>query len=405
MSDEIRVLVKSNGSGRNLAMYYVDPVSGKRVVKTTRTTDQREAERVAGEWEKELQRGGGHSPSKITWQEFRKRYETEKLPTLSAGTQESAKYSLNHLERLLAPDRLCKLTTDVMSKFQAKLREAGMIDTTAAKTLRHCKAALRWAWRMGMMREAPRVEIPKRIKGQTMAKARAVTGEEFDRMLAAVPKKRPEDSASWIHYLNGLWLSGLRLTESLILSWDTNDTFAIDLLGKRPVFVIRAEAQKSGKDEVLPMTPDFAQFLLATSEAQRIGRVFVLLSRNTGKPMIPREVGRTISEIGEWAGVVVNREAKKFASAHDLRRSFCSRWAPRVKPAVLQKLARHSEINTTLKYYTTIDAADIADELWANFGPQSGNDLGNGNTYGNTGQKSDENQSGQYRRKSLSNKQ
>ena len=35
MQDEIRVKVKSNGGGRCLAMYYVDPVSGKRVVKAT----------------------------------------------------------------------------------------------------------------------------------------------------------------------------------------------------------------------------------------------------------------------------------------------------------------------------------------------------------------------------------
>ena len=66
MSDEISVKVKSVGPGRCLAMYYVDPISGKRVVKSTGTTDHREAERVAGEWENELQRGGGQSPSKIT---------------------------------------------------------------------------------------------------------------------------------------------------------------------------------------------------------------------------------------------------------------------------------------------------------------------------------------------------
>ena len=57
MSDEIHVLVKSNGGGRCLAMYYVDPVSGKRVVKTTGTTDQRAAERAAGDWGKAIAAG------------------------------------------------------------------------------------------------------------------------------------------------------------------------------------------------------------------------------------------------------------------------------------------------------------------------------------------------------------
>jgi integrase len=148
------------------------------------------------------------------------------------------------------------------------------------------------------------------------------------------------------------------------------------------------------------MTPDFAQFLLETPEEERVGLVFNLLSRRDGKPLVPREVGRTVSEIGEKA-VVVNGESRKFAGAHDLRRSFCSRWAVRVKPPVLQKLARHSEITTTLKYYTTIDAADIADELWSNFGP----DEKLYNTPYNTAPKTTNNSKAQIRRKSLSTKE
>ena len=52
--------------------------------------------------------------------------------------------------------------------------------------------------------------------------------------------------------------------------------------------------------------------------------------------MTPARIGRIISEIGKRAGVVVRKAEGKFASAHDLRRSFGTRWAPRVKPATLQ---------------------------------------------------------------------
>ena len=62
--------------------------------------------------------------------------------------------------------------------------------------------------------------------------------------------------------------------------------------------------------------------------------------------------------------MVVNKEAGKYASAHDLRRSFGTRWAKRVMPAVLQKLMRHSAIETTLRYYADIDADDLAEGLW-----------------------------------------
>ena len=71
-----------------------------------------------------------------------------------------------------------------------------------------------------------------------------------------------------------------------------------------------------------------------------------------------------MSEVGDKAGVVVNRAEGKYASVHDLRRSFGTRWAARVKPATLQLLMRHRSIETTLKYYVAQDADEVADELW-----------------------------------------
>lgn len=375
MSDEIHVLVKSNGGGRCLAMYYVDPVSGKRVVKTTGTTDQRAAERAAGDWEKQLQRGGGQSPSKITWQQFRKRYEAEYLPGLSESAKRNFCAAFNCLERWMNPDRLCKLTTATMSSFQAKLRADGKLkETSMAGILRHLKAALRWGERQGMIDKAPRFTMPKAGKGN-LAKGRPITAEEYERMLAAAEKVRPSDAWIWQRFITGLWLSGLRLGEALELSWDYEAPFHIDLTGKRPVFVIRAAAQKSRRDEILPMTPDFAEWLEATfPEGEREGKVFGMRGKMHGVSIV-------MCRIGKKAGIVVNREENKFASSHDLRRAFGTRWAKKVTTPVLQRLMRHASIQTTMSYYVNIDATDIADGLWATYEQEKQQ---NGNTYGNT---------------------
>jgi integrase len=190
--------------------------------------------------------------------------------------------------------------------------------------LKVIKAALRWAEHQGMMGRAPWFDMPKVAKGQTMMKGRPITGEEFDRFLAAVPTERPNDAPAWQTFLNGLWLSGLRLGEACALSWDEEAPFAVDLSGKRPVFRILAGAQKARRDELLPMTPDFAEWLLATFPgAQRVGKVFKLPNAE-GEPFKPHTVGMIISDIGEAAGVVVNKTDGKFASAHDLRRAFSS---------------------------------------------------------------------------------
>ena len=79
----------------------------------------------------------------------------------------------------------------------------------------------------------------------------------------------------------------------------------------------------------LPMTPDFAQFLAETPEAERVGLVFNLDHRR-GKLARPRgvepiglgKVSVIVCKIGKKAGVVVNKADGKFASADDLRRAF-----------------------------------------------------------------------------------
>ena len=45
-------------------------------------------------------------------------------------------------------------------------------------------------------------------------------------------------------------------------------------------------------------------------------------------------------------------------------------------PAVLQKLMRHANINTTMKYYVNVEADEIAAELWKGFQGQESTILG-----------------------------
>jgi integrase len=208
-------------------------------------------------------------------------------------------------------------------------------------------------------------------------RGRPITTEEFERMLAAVPQIRKGNALLWTRYVMGLWLSGLRLEESTILSWDDESPISVDLSGRHPRFRIYAEAEKGRKDRLLPMTPDFAEFILKTNPVERAGQVFKITSFHTGEPVTLKRISRTISAIGKKAGVVVNKYEGKYASAHDLRRSFGTRWAPRVKPVTLQLLMRHKSIETTLKYYVDQDADDVADELWKAHS-------GLGNTFGNT---------------------
>jgi integrase len=117
---------------------------------------------------------------------------------------------------------------------------------------------------------------------------------------------------------------------------------------------------------LLPIAPEFWRFLEKHwSEDQRDGRVFRLASKTGNSVRDLRVVSKTISAIGERAGVVVDAHKGKFASAHDLRRSFGLRWATRVLPQVLQGMMRHKDISTTMTYYVGSLAETTAAGIWS----------------------------------------
>jgi integrase len=161
------------------------------------------------------------------------------------------------------------------------------------------------------------------------------------------------------------------------LSWDADALFAVDLSGRHPRFRIKGAGQKSGQDDLTPMTPDFAKFLLRTPEPERRGRVFRLNQDGAGIPLSTHNVGKVVDRIGRKAGVIVNAVEGKTASAHDLRRTFASRWARKVMPAIPQRLMRHANVQTTMQYYLDLGVDDMADELWANHPATPSNISGN----------------------------
>jgi integrase len=274
-------------------------------------------------------------------------------------------------------DRLSDVTSPLITSFATRLREKGNAEATIARHLRHLKAAMRWANAEGHLMKLPKFTMPKRAKGAKAMRGRAITTEEFERMLAAVPAiVEPVAADSWRFFLRGLWLSGLRLSESLTLRWDDKPgSIVVDLGGRRPMLRIPAEAEKGFQDRLLPITPQFAQLLQSVPEGQRRGRVFKLLDSDGSLfPDKRWDAGRIVSNIGTRAGVVVDEQLKngetvrKFASCHDLRRSFGRRLADSgVSPNDLRELMRHSDIATTMLFYIGQNAESVADRLWAGF--------------------------------------
>lgn len=380
MRNEIRVHVVDYGR-KSLYMRFKDPVTGKQVARSTGTANRREAAKVAAKWEHDLQQGRFKPASKIGWAEFRARYEDDELSGLADSTAVKASGVFNAVESILNPARLADVTAERLSHFKRTLREQGRAETTIKGHLAHLQAAMNWAKRVGMLHDVPKFDMPRRVKGSKMMKGRPVTGEEFERMLSKVPEVVPPHAVeSWRHLLRGLWWSGLRRGEAMKLSWD-RDGLSVEMSGKYPMLRIPAEAEKGHKDRLLPIAPEFCEMLMATPDVERTGWVFEPVpTRKKSSRLSADAVGRTISAIGQAASVKVDTDSKgkiKYASAHDLRRSFGERWAARVMPPVLMQLMRHEKIETTLKFYVGRNAEVTSEVLWQAV---------SGNTSGNTRQ-------------------
>ncbi|HEY2883117.1 MAG TPA: hypothetical protein VGJ15_11800, partial [Pirellulales bacterium] len=161
MSDEIKVLIVKFPDRTNLMLKYIDPVTGKQKYKSAGTTNRKDAGKGAGKWELEL-RTGVVQPSKVSWVEFRQKYENEVLDSLAWTTDLKAQGRLNAVEKYLNPQRLRDVTAERLSFLQSQLRLAGLAEATIKGHIVGIMAALRWAVKIGWLPRAPEVNLPKR---------------------------------------------------------------------------------------------------------------------------------------------------------------------------------------------------------------------------------------------------
>lgn len=369
MTGEIRVHVVAR-KGKNFYLRYKDPVTGKRIEKNSGTTSRRKALRAAGEWQSELNQGVDDHGKVVYWSEFRRRYEEEHASNLRKNSAIDIATVFNVIEDVMNPDRLNRITTQWVTRFMNLRLKQGRSPATVEGDLRQLKVGLNWALRQGFIRSVPVFPRLKKARKAKQMKGRPITTEEYERIVNVVDTLAERKRASVKHLLKGLWLSGLRLGEAMLLTWDRwSDGIRVDTSGEFTVLMIAAEDEKGGKDREYPITPDFEDFLLGTPKSDRAGWVFnPVLHRGPTRRV--DSVSKLLVRLGEKANVKVDesqgRDGERkivFASAHDLRRAFGHRWAKKVMPMVLKELMRHESVTTTEKYYVGVQAQETARHL------------------------------------------
>lgn len=367
----IKILVVKFGDRKYLQLQYTDPISGKKRTRSAKTTNRREAERAAARWEAEILAGKAPASGKMLWTAFRERYESEVVSGFALETAKKIATGLDLVESILNPTRIGEITSESLSRWIVEMKKEkpsgkSRSIATVAIYCRHLKAALNWAAEMNFIGMAPKMRIPETDSDSKLMKGRPIVLEEHERIREAATKIFEQPYvARWQRFLDGLWWSGLRISEAVKLSWDAASDVSVFMQpGYRPAIRFTAKGQKSKRSELVPCAPEFAEMLESTTRSERTGFVFNLATREWCQRPVIIHVGRMIAQCGAKAAVLVDEDTGKFASAHDYRRAFGTRWSKRVMPAVLKRIMRHKDIATTLRYYVDSDVEDVARDLW-----------------------------------------
>jgi integrase len=251
--------------------------------------------------------------------------------------------SANHVAYTIADIEKCfahagvthatALTRGMVERWAVSL--TGDTPRTVNRRVGSVQAFLRYLREAGTLTDYVLHKFPKRkVKGTERRKRRALTGEEVYRLIAQAPVERK------LLYRFAL-LTGFRYAEIASM---TPASFNFNL---RTVTVSASDAKNKNKDQTIPLCGLLVDELRKLCEArQRDERIFAMPTR--------REAAALLRDDCKAAKVDTTH-----VDFHALRHTFITRLAEaKVHPKILQELARHSSIETTLTYYTHFRQAD-----------------------------------------------
>ncbi|MBX9654518.1 site-specific integrase [bacterium] len=347
MPDRIHVWIQRFKDRPNLMLQWIDPDTGRRRSKSTKTSDMEEAEQQRSDHEYELNNDLYHDRSTLSWERFREIYITEKFGGAPPNTLSKVETVFADFNSRMKPKNLGAVTERTFSGYATKLREAGRAPASIHGNLAYLKAAFRWAQDQGLIHRMPKIIMPKLPKGTNKVKIRnasRITVEEFERLLLKAPNN------GWKMLIAFAWNCGMRRCEAMAVRGRDID------LKAHTIDIPKNKARDEGA--TVFVTPELDALLrLMFPDGIPDGPII------HGIPKSEKEVSRDfVDKISSKAAVKGNSK-DGWATLHDLRRNFGSRWMLKVPAQVLRRMMRHSDINTTLDFYADAEKAAM-DVIW-----------------------------------------
>jgi len=323
---------------------------------------RKEAVRFAESKQSEVREGNGDPPPDIGLADFQKEHESLMTGQVSRNTLREQTRALGYLGELLENKLMRRVTRHDAERYIRRRSRVGVSASTINKEIASLKRVFNLAQRRSYLPEGsnPFVGIDKRKVSQRAK--RYVSGEEVRRIIKHAP------SLKWRVLLSLLYTTGLRLSEACHLTWDDVD-FGTGMVQVAPKRDPRRTVPWEPKDHELrhiPLGKATAELLRGWQSARADGVPYLFVPAERYERVMQQLRGGQWHEGRELMNnvlrsfkVIVKNAGARPCTVHDLRRSCLTNWAREVPAHVLQRLAGHSSMETTLKYYLSVERSDL----------------------------------------------
>jgi len=350
---EVWITARKGKRGVTYHLRWLDPTTGRWRSESCGKSKRR-AEASAARKRQDLAAGINGDMIRVAWPVFCDRVLAAKAISVRASTLAEIRRTLDMFTEVIqpvAPDRVQH--ADVQAFLEARKAKGNSSDTLD-KHRRNLRNAFNEGIRLRLLRENPTRGV---AKFKTHAKDwHLYDPTEVDAMIAAAGRL-------WGPMIYVAYTTAMRKGEALNLTWaDVDfDAKAVKVKPKAGSGLL-AWSPKDHEARVLPLTDDAARWLQ---------RLYVASDKNCPYVFIPPDRYRYLVEHGDREIARLNNFDRTFARIcsragvvadgfHSLRKSCITRWLESgVRPHVVQSLAGHADIQTTMRYYSKVRGAGI----------------------------------------------
>ena len=324
---------------------------------------RKEAERFASDLQSQVHAGKGDRPQGITLSGFITEHQEVMKGQVALATLQDQIRALKLFEKFIGGSvKLTEIHSRNAEGFIASRLQTVAVET-ANKDIRTMKSIFNLAI-------DPRGYLHEGKNPFAKIKERKTTEKEVT-YIAVEGYRKLFDAATdfwWKAFLSVAYGSGLRRNEILHLTWPEIDFEhqRIRLVAKKDAKKIVRWETKGRKNRVVPMSDETSNLLAAIQAEAPEGHPYIFISSERLCHILQRR------QKGSWneRSAMVNNLSRDFpalcdkagieqCTPHDLRRSAITNWAQKLPIQVVQKLAGHSSISTTRKYYLSVREEDF----------------------------------------------